>query len=476
MSSLDYTYAFRSIADGFNQVDIINHNKLSTKSLLVSIKDFALFYVSNRQLPAIVADLVDLACAIHVVDCTSLQKDDMPSRIHLTLPVRHSEILSKTSIHEKLQSVLDWYTGNQWSITFTNYTKRGRTPELQNFLIKNQEHPTTVALWSGGLDALAGLYHQLRNDSISHYTLLGAGNNNIIFSTQTKVAKRIQEKFPNRTQLIQLPIRLNQSKTVTKNFNQRARGLVFILLGIACSYQLAQNTLHLYENGIGAMNLPFTKAEVGLDHSRSVHPLSLHYISDLIHDILGEPFSIYNPFLFSTKAQMCSLLQQHAQTDLIFQTITCDRRHRKEVAQCGYCSSCLLRRQALAAQGIGDQTRYVSTELFNKQQIIPDATYYNAMLFQVEDLRTLLQQPNPWQCLSKNYSYLQETIDRICGGDEAAKESMKIKFLHMYEHYIHEWDIAKPIIGFEFLNVEGTASASRSAKGVMNGQKYTRFN
>lgn len=455
MNTLDYTYTFNSIAERFNQVKVVDHNKsINDGFVKIAVKDFTMFHASNKLMPSIVADLVDLASAIDVVDRISARKDDLPCRIHVTLPVRNPEILGKPHIQEKLQSILHWYTGDQWFITFTNYTKYGRTPELQKFLFKDYEHPTTVALWSGGLDALAGLYHQLVNDSTGHYTLFGAGSNNIIFNTQKEVAKSVKEKFSNRTQLIQLPISLSQSKSLTKNFSQRARGLVFILLGVACSYLLGQNTLHVYENGIGAFNLPFTKSEVGLDHSRSVHPLSLHYISNLVSDILETSFSIYNPFLFSTKSQMCSLLRQNTETNLIFQTITCDRRHRKKVSQCGYCSSCLLRRQALAAQGIEDRTGYVIKELPSKGQVIPDDTSYRAMLFQVEEFRNLLRGSNPWQGMIENYSYLQETVDRTCDKEEAAKEIMKKKILSMYESYVHEWDIARSIVGQEFLDTK----------------------
>jgi 7-cyano-7-deazaguanine synthase in queuosine biosynthesis len=449
MGALDYTYTFSSIGDRFSRVQIVDQNKLIS-IVEVAVKDFTLFYTCGKSMSSIVADLIDVASALHVVDCISVRKNDMPCRIHVNLPVRHPEIFGKPDVQEKLQTVLDWYTGDQWSITFTTYMTCGRTPELQRFLIEDWEKPTNVALWSGGLDALAGLYHHLLLDETTHHTLFGAGSNNIVFKTQKTVADSIKKKFPNRTQLIRLPIRLNQSKNLTKNSNQRARGLVFILLGIACSHQLGQNTLHIYENGIGAINLPFTQSEVGLDHSRSVHPLSLHYVSEFVSSILEKPFSVRNPFLFSTKAQMCSIFKESDATPLIFQTITCDRNHRKKVSQCGCCSSCLLRRQALAAQDIEDETRYVSKELLNKRKSWPEDKYYNAMNFQVENLRKVFDQANPWQSMIKNYSYLQETVDRTFGREKVTKEIMQKELLSMYKIYVHEWDIARGIIGPEF--------------------------
>jgi len=238
----------------------------------------------------------------------------------------------------------------------------------------------------------------------------------------------------------------------------RSRGFVFILLGVACAALLGQHSLDIYENGVGAINLPFTKAEVGLDHSRSVHPLSLHYMSELISSLFGVAFSIRNPFLFSTKAQMCNILSGDGATDFIFQTISCDHRHRRKPSQCGYCSSCLLRRQALAAQGIADRTPYLVTALSNSRRMLPDdSLHLRAMLSQVDDLRNLLSQIDPWESLSGNYPWLREIVDRTFETEGMTKEVLIKRLLHLYECYVHEWDIARPIIEPGLLSDEDAA-------------------
>jgi len=58
---------------------------------------------------------------------------------------------------------------------------------------------------------------------------------------------------------------------------------------------------------------------------------------------------------------MCQALVEAGCVDLAFETISCDRLHREKPMQCGYCSSCLLRRQALAVQRVEDQTCYIAT-------------------------------------------------------------------------------------------------------------------
>jgi hypothetical protein len=127
---------------------------------------------------------------------------------------------------------------------------------------------------------------------------------------------------------------------------------VFTLLGSACAYLMGQKVLNLYENGIGAINLPYRKSAIGLDHTRSVHPLTLLSVSNLVSELIGEKFTIRNPFLFRTKAEMCQQLAEDERYDLPALTVSCDSPHRKQPIQCGYCSSCILRKQALAASGI----------------------------------------------------------------------------------------------------------------------------
>ena len=88
------------------------------------------------------------------------------------------------------------------------------------------------------------------------------------------------------------------------------------MLGAACAYLMGQKVLYLYENGIGAINLPYRESAVGLDHSRSVHPLTLLMVSDVISELLGQEFEVKNPFLFWTKAEMCKALATYGREDL----------------------------------------------------------------------------------------------------------------------------------------------------------------
>ncbi len=56
----------------------------------------------------------------------------------------------------------------------------GRLTELQMCMpFADPVQPVKVALWSGGLDSLAGLYNQLLAESTTKYTLFGTGANHV---------------------------------------------------------------------------------------------------------------------------------------------------------------------------------------------------------------------------------------------------------------------------------------------------------
>jgi len=76
-----------------------------------------------------------------------------------------------------------------------------------------------------------------------------------------------------------------------------------MLLGAVCALLADQQLLHIYENGVGAINLPFRASEVGLDHTRAVHPISLFEMSDTVSRITQASFRFVNPFVYSTKAK-----------------------------------------------------------------------------------------------------------------------------------------------------------------------------
>lgn len=449
-----YTLCFDSICNSNGTVNFIDHVNNDEKTFLgFTVDDREFGYRVQQELPSIIADLIDLAVSIYASDRLVFQNlRQAQSLIHVVLPVRHPELLTAKIFRSKLENLLEWATGSRWSFDFQKRTAPDRPAEHQSLPIA--PHGSEVALWSGGLDALAGLYTRLQNSSENSFVLFGTGSNNVVYARQKKVAHAIQSIFPGRCNLYRVPIRFSKSSKHQKNKTSRARGVVFTLLGSACSYLMGQRSLYVYENGIGAINLPYRASTVGLDHSRSVHPLTLLMVSDVVSEILGEQFQVKNPFLFWTKAEMCRVLAEDNRSDLSSLTMSCDSRHRQKPIQCGYCSSCLLRRQSLAASKIQDETRYVV--LHGQRPPKNPTLHLSHMLEQVKTLRSLLgtsDNPNiQWKALTQKFPGLDDIVDQSADTENLQPADMQIRLIRLYQNYVMEWETVESQIAIGLLS------------------------
>jgi hypothetical protein len=227
-----------------------------------------------------------------------------------------------------------------------------------------------------------------------------------------------------------------------------------MLLGAACAYLSGQRILYLYENGIGAINLPYRKSAIGLDHSRSVHPLTLLRVSDIISELLGEEFKVQNPFLFWTKAEMCKPLAEDERNDLPPLTMSCDRPHRQQPIQCGYCSSCILRKQALAASRMEDKTRYIVPH--GRKPAGDTSLYLWHMLAQVSTLRDLLNVSDDlnlqWESLTRRFPDVDDIVDRTAMAEILLPADMQKHLIRLYQAYVAEWDAVEAYISVDLLN------------------------
>ncbi|NJL00570.1 MAG: hypothetical protein HC910_08375 [Spirulinaceae cyanobacterium SM2_1_0] len=451
----DFTLLFESVMNSGGNICLHDYSGNTESNVRIAVDDSEFSYRTQKEFPSIVADIIDLAVAIHAADrLISQSLRQQQTKIHIVLPIRHPEILNQSSFQNKLSSFLEWATGSRWIFEFSKRVDLGRFVEQQPLLASSDPYIDEVVLWSGGLDALAGLYTHLKENRQISFMLFGTGSNDNAYARQKQIFQALLPSFPNRLNLCRVPIRFSESNLHIKNKIPRARGVVFTLLGAACTYLMGQKVLYLYENGIGAINLPYRKSAVGLDHSRSVHPLTLLRVSDLMSEIMGEEFRVRNPFLFWTKAEMCQQLSEDARHDLPPLTKSCDSPHRKQPIQCGYCSSCILRKQALAASQIEDRTHYIVPHGIRPVGDI--RLHRQNMLAQVSTLKRLLNYSEDaiprWESLTRRFPDLDDIVDRTHGMESLTPPEMRKNLIRLYQTYVLEWDAVEPQISRAFLS------------------------
>lgn len=438
MDNFDYKFVFEDLIDGYSSVTLTKLEQVRPVQFAVSIDDSITYLLSGRCLSPIQADLFDLATVIHFADKLALPKKKRSINIHIHLPVRCPEVLMQ-ACHE-LNDLLDWYTHDSWHFHFLTRKANERMSERPpngHLGISEISKPTEFALWSGGLDSLAGLQTRLLEDHSKDFALIGTGSNHIMQKMQQQVFQTLHMHPHASGKLHFLPIPLNAKyeNRYSQNSTHRARGIVFLLIGAVAALANGSNKLHVYENGVGALNLALPGG-TGRDHSKAVHPISLMKVENFVSGITGEAFFIENPFVFSTKAEMCRSLKDNPHP--IFESISCDRLHREKYIQCGFCSSCILRRQALAIVRIEDKTKYLIPH--GRKPELRHRVYWDKVNQQISVIDRAIGSSNAWSELSLEYvDTLPETVCLMGEQGVYEENDLKDKFINLYRTYVQEW-------------------------------------
>jgi Queuosine biosynthesis protein QueC len=203
-------------------------------------------------------------------------------------------------------------------------------------------------------------------------------------------------------------------------------------------------TLSVYENGIGAINIPHTDAQLGAQATRGCHPLALRKMSELISAVAGVGFEVQNPFIFATKGELCTDLAAAGLGAWALDTISCDAFPQRVAGtpECGVCTSCLLRRQALIAAGIEQPGRRFDYryDLLDPSGSVPERKLraYRAVRTQALRIGELLSHPDPWPRLAVPYPRMVEARDVLASRSGDAR-LVERQLLDLYQRHCREW-------------------------------------
>lgn len=443
-----HIWTFGEIGDQLDSVGHTLNGSCVPDEPQVAIKDSVFLMKGGRRVLPLYADCFDLGSAVQLADWWSQPistKEGKPRQITINLALRTPENFDSSVVHELLEKTLYWETGDHWKFHFDKRRKLGRAAELQEYMWP--ESADEIALFSGGLDSAAGSCARLLEEPSKTLLLFGLiGHNSRLMNTQAEVYNRLERRFPRR--VAWMPVNLPRRRMEPRKNNQlfRARGFAYLMAGAAAAGIYGKTFTHIYENAPGALNLPFRMSEVGAeDHARAVHPLSLFYMSQLISAIWGINFEFINPFMYSTKAEICSSLLDADLLNLVIQSVSCDRCGRDKF-QCGCCSSCLGRREALAFLGIEDKTIYQTTFAKGEELArLRARSHFKHMNHQVSEWQKILGKLGAWDRLSRMYpSLLYDTVTRICRECRTNTQSMIDPLLGVLERYCYEWQTVAP--------------------------------
>ncbi len=308
-------------------------------------------------------DFLTIALSVIAADTFVLRAnsaDRWVREIHLIIELANPSPWYATV--SNIERALSFLSGDKWNIEIR---ANGYSPAP---MPKQPGIPDCVCLFSGGLDSAVGAVD-----------LLSKGRKPLLVSHAYSKDRQIQQLLLNRlgtfvpysvgTNVNATRVQLGSNQYINDT-SMRARSLLFLALGaVAASSVSSMNAgavteLYVPENGFISVNPPLTNRRLGSQSTRTTHPNFLRQIQ-LILDSVGLPVKLINPYRGLTKGQM---LKQCANQQLLSKiaksTVSCGKWKRKN-KQCGRCLPCLIRRAALHAASMADNTDngYVDLDL-----------------------------------------------------------------------------------------------------------------
>ncbi len=306
----------------------------------------------GRVLPPTCADLLTIALCCYTADRTSPRGRDWSRALSLRIPV--IDQAAWRPIVGRLEAWLTLLTGDVWNLRLVS-RRAERGSEVQLVFELPANAPTAAALFSGGLDSYAGAGIWLERNNDGALVLVGVQSSTVVGAVQGRLFRRLVDTYPGRVRFIAIPLHLAGS--VSCDSWQRTRGFVYHALASSVAHVARAPEALVFENGYGALNPRLGEQQQGAQTTKSTHPWVVSGWNQ-ISNLIGFGTETALPHRWQTKAEVLSAMPNGLWPS-IKETESCDAfpLRRRFVKQCGECGSCVLRRQALTAAGLGDQDR-----------------------------------------------------------------------------------------------------------------------
>jgi hypothetical protein len=319
--------------------------------------------ISQRMsagLPDVLVDLLEVATYVFCADQATGRGTafDTGEKWHrhfeFFIPVRQPDLWSSQAVRTALVDVLSFLSDDDYEFTFSELKKRpSEQLYFENFVADFAADD--VALFSGGLDSLAGALQATLGDKrrlavVSH-------------RSSTKKEPAVEHLVTDlrarcgADRLFHVPVWITKDEHLGREYTQRSRSFLYAALGATVASMLGRDRFSFYENGVTSLNLPVSPQLVGSRATRTTHPKAIEGFGTFLTALLQKPFAVHSPFLWRTKTEVVKLISDLGCRDLIRHSRSCTRTFEatKLWPHCGTCSQCVDRRFAMLAAGLADE-------------------------------------------------------------------------------------------------------------------------
>jgi len=325
-------------------------------------------YITPSRFTDEALDLLYISLMVFYMDRTvrrDIQDDAWTRNIEMYIPVKAYN--KWEACKATLKSALDFLTGDHWTIHFREYV-----PLTENEVMYRQGRyhfrnsirsidTDTFCMLSGGLDSFIGAINLIKEAKnpvfVSNYN---GGKGVSIYQDKVVNSLRIQYGIRGNRffRFYAAPVRGVENST-------RSRSLIFFSHAIAVASGMGHHVdLFIPENGVISLNIPLTLMQLGSLSTRTTHPYYMSLLQKLITD-LGLDIKLMNPFQFKTKGEMMKECKdfEYLKTHLKM-TMSCAHPDQGRWARdprpshCGTCLPCTIRRAAIKAAELEDNSLY----------------------------------------------------------------------------------------------------------------------
>lgn len=343
----------------------LNHNPGSSeRNVNIQLPDFV---SSVYHLPDRVKDLLEMAAYIYAADrktyrgaLDSVEYQKWDRIFHFVFPVRDYAFWVRMDVQNCLSEALQFMSGDK-SYNFTFQQMGANLPmglfDQGEFTI-TPEKPTSIILFSGGLDSLTGVVDRLKNTNENICLISHQSGQPESVRTQKKLIEALNQKYINRCSHFKFfcnLINVNGRKAVEET--QRTRSFLYGSIAFALAEAFSQNGFYFYENGITSINFSKRQDLINARASRTTHPKTLGLLEKFFSLITpDQQIKIYHPYLFKTKTDVVSTLVKLGERDLISSSVSCSKtfQNTTQNSHCGQCSQCVDRRFAMYSTAVED--------------------------------------------------------------------------------------------------------------------------
>jgi Predicted PP-loop superfamily ATPase len=338
-------------------------------------------------------DFICIASGAYAIDRLHRRRSDIKNEagirtISVCFRVADPHYWSQTWVVDQLAEILNFLSGDLWLISFEYHQRLAPEFRQEIFDFRSSWRPERVALYSGGLDSAAGLACALM-DGHRDLLLLTAGHQSAIRRRALDQVSALKHLLPGAGSICHASFVLgleSAGRIRDQETTQRSRGFLFCASGAVLAAACGVETIHIYENGHGAINLPLIGG--GISHgfsTRGAHPAFLDMMTLLASDVLGRTVGFELPYIGATKANMLARLAPNSGlADWSQNSRSCVHTSWRElgVTHCGYCPACIERHQAIEGSGVVDRTTY-SKPLWERANALDD-DYFRSYVWQAQ--------------------------------------------------------------------------------------------